>query len=950
MSELSFAVGQRWVSNSEAELGLGLISVIHGRRIEVLFQAAEEQRTYAADNAPLSRVMYAAGEKVHHQNGTQITITQVESLNDCLVYLGEDNQGIEHTVHEMDLTSFVQFSQPQQRLFAGQIDKNNQFDLRIKALTYEHQLQQNPLYGLMGGRVQLLPHQFYIAEQVAKRLAPRVLLADEVGLGKTIEAGLILHQQLLTGRASRMLIIVPDSLLHQWLVEMLRRFNLSFTVIDADRHEALMELNEGNPFDSSQLVLCSLQCLLKNPAMQADLLASKWDLLVVDEAHHLHWQADQPSREYQLVAQLAVQIASVLLLTATPQQLGLRGHFARLKLLDPQRYTEFEAFEQEQHLYRDINELLNALLTLSSAEALHSQPALQQQLASKLSDSLMNDLRDNEHFATAQQQAKQQLLDQFGTGRLLFRNTREVIKGFPSRHLVIHALTAPQHLTEVEFAVWLRPEQLLGENWLVTDPRVTWLVTWLKEHRTEKTLLICESAETAYDLEQFLRVKHGCRSGVFHEGMSLVNRDRAAAYFADDEEGAQLLVCSEIGSEGRNFQFCHQLICFDLPLNPDLLEQRIGRLDRIGQRHAIHIHVPFYQLTAQQRLMEWYHDGLNAFEQVQTAGGQIAEKLISQITVMLQHPEDVGLAAQCITATQHLNAEITASLQQGRNRLVEINSFDADKATDIIAELESTSRPMELADFMADFCDAFGVDQQVHSAESVILRPGDQMRQQDLPGLPEDGITATYQRQKALIREDIAFLTWEHPLVRGALDGVIHHEMGNSAFCFLQDERFEQGSLLLEAIFVMQTTAPAKLQLARYFPQQLQRLLIDEQGHDQANLMSIAQLSKRAGRIPKTTAQQLVLHARQRIERLLKTATSQAEKHLLPMIAVAQQQMQTHTQQEIDRLIQLAKLNPAVHPEEIVELQNLQQQSEIALHSAQLRLDAIRVVIITEPS
>ena len=105
-------------------------------------------------------------------------------------------------------------------------------------------------------------------------------------------------------------------------------------------------------------------------------------------------------------------------------------------------------------------------------------------------------------------------------------------------------------------------------------------------------MLICSQAETAQALELYLRVNKGIRSSVFHEGLSLVNRDRSAAYFADEEEGAQILICSEIGSEGRNFQFAHHLILFDLPLNPDLLEQRIGRLDRIGQKHTIQIHIP----------------------------------------------------------------------------------------------------------------------------------------------------------------------------------------------------------------------------------------------------------------------------------------------------------------------------------------------------------------------
>ena len=90
-----------------------------------------------------------------------------------------------------------------------------------------------------------------------------------------------------------------------------------------------------------------------------------------------------------------------------------------------------------------------------------------------------------------------------------------------------------------------------------------------------------------------MKQKHGIRATLFHEGMSLIERDRAAAWFADPEEGAQVLICSEIGSEGRNFQFAHHLVLFDLPSNPDLLEQRIGRLDRIGQNAVIKIHVPY---------------------------------------------------------------------------------------------------------------------------------------------------------------------------------------------------------------------------------------------------------------------------------------------------------------------------------------------------------------------
>ena len=141
------------------------------------------------------------------------------------------------------------------------VDQNRAFELRLDTLRYYRQLQQSTVVGLMGPRIQLLPHQLYIANETASRYAPRVLLADEVGLGKTIEAGLIIHQQLVTGRANRVLIAVPDSLIHQWLVEMLRRFNLFFTILDEERCLALMESGSENPFESAQLVLCGMSFL-----------------------------------------------------------------------------------------------------------------------------------------------------------------------------------------------------------------------------------------------------------------------------------------------------------------------------------------------------------------------------------------------------------------------------------------------------------------------------------------------------------------------------------------------------------------------------------------------------------------------------------------------------------------------------------------------------------------
>ena len=212
MPTLDCRPGQRWISNTEPELGLGIVFEVANRRAVLNFPAADDRRTYALDNAPLIRVQYRAGERVRGEDGTEMIVTAVKPIDGCSLYLGINAEGQELSLHEIDLDSFVQFSRPLDRLFTGQLDGAGRFRLRALTLAHHHQQQVSPAFGLLGPRVQLLPHQFYIGDEVARRHAPRVLLADEVGLGKTIEAGLILHQQWLSGRVNRALVVVPDNL------------------------------------------------------------------------------------------------------------------------------------------------------------------------------------------------------------------------------------------------------------------------------------------------------------------------------------------------------------------------------------------------------------------------------------------------------------------------------------------------------------------------------------------------------------------------------------------------------------------------------------------------------------------------------------------------------------------------------------------------------------------
>ncbi|HEY3697728.1 MAG TPA: RNA polymerase-associated protein RapA, partial [Spongiibacteraceae bacterium] len=196
---MNFVVGQRWLSHADPQLGLGIITAVETRRVSVVFPAVEEERTYSLDNAPLSRVTFRVGDTICVREEVELVVTAIDEVRGLLIYTGIAADGIEHSAAELQLSARLQLNSPQQRLSNGQCDSNALFALRLETLQHLQRLQQSPAAGLLGARTSLLPHQIYIAHQVAQRFAPRVLLADEVGLGKTIEAGLIVHQQLLAG-------------------------------------------------------------------------------------------------------------------------------------------------------------------------------------------------------------------------------------------------------------------------------------------------------------------------------------------------------------------------------------------------------------------------------------------------------------------------------------------------------------------------------------------------------------------------------------------------------------------------------------------------------------------------------------------------------------------------------------------------------------------------------
>ncbi len=937
-----FAIGQRWLSDTESELGLGVLVDVDERTISILFPKSDETRVYARANAPLSRIVFKVGDWFSDQDGLEWQVESLENVQGVMRYHAVCPQGEQRkSMNETRLGANIQLARPLDRLLAAQIESKEWYDLRIEALLMQSRMATSPLRGLIGPRVGLIPHQLYIAHEVGRRLAPRVLLADEVGLGKTIEAGLIIHQQLQTGRSERVLILVPDSLQYQWMIEMRRRFNLQFSLFDLTRTASIKEHDEDtNPFLTEQCIIASIDLLLDHADLKQLALEAGFDLLVIDEAHHLTWHEDPETGEgvgndrYDLVAEFAAQTAGVLLLTATPEQLGVDSHFARLRLLDPQRFDTLDHFLQEEAQYSH---------TAKIAEVLMSDEPLNEQHQTVLVELLGHEVEQDHE---ARYKAINELLDRHGTGRILFRNTREAISGFPGRDCIPAPLLAPEHwpLTgKLREQMWFEETQLDGA-WMEHDSRLPWLMEILrKDLKHKKVLLIARSGPVVEALETALRIHGGIRTAMFHEGMSLLERDQAAAYFAEEGYGAQILLCSEIGSEGRNFQFASDLILFDLPSNPDVLEQRIGRLDRIGQQNRIQIHVPYFEDTAQERMFRWYNEALNIFSNISPTAQTLQENHIMALKECLL--EDQGHDFEMLL--ELVNNErmvLEDELQNGRDRLLEFNSCRPKVAARIVKALEDQDEQNPLPDFITRFLAATNIDFEEQTDGSLVVRPSDQMLVEGLM-LDEEGMTVAFTREQAQVRENAEYITLEHPFTTSIFEMVHTQSFGNTSVALLKSAAIPQGSLMIEMWFRVEVIAPKILNLAASLPQQLIRVLLNEQGQDLSAKINSAMLHPFVHRLDMNNARQVVKLRREVIEERYKQAEQLAKAQVKDFSEKARKRYNDRLQQEVDRLTYLKEHNPSIRDDELDRLKAQQAQGIELLEHLSLVPDSIRVMV-----
>jgi SNF2 family DNA or RNA helicase len=499
-------------------------------------------------------------------------------------------------------------------------------------------------------------YQIETAKKVLRQLGGRALLADEVGLGKTIEAGLIIAEYLTRGMVRSLLILTPASLVSQWQLELSEKFNISTITTDArDLQQAPAEFWTENP-----RIVASIN-MAKSAKHYAFVTNRAWDLVVVDEAHHLK---NRSTLNWKLVNDL--QKRFILMLTATPVQNSLVELFNLLTLLKP-GLLQTEALFKKQYV-----DSKNGRMP-KNPEQLRS---LMREVMIRNTRALV-DVKLPKRFATTitvvPDQAEQQLyqdlsaylrlqtagLDRLSRTNLLMRagsspgaladSLKQLSKRIPDEELLSLAKRAAQ-IKQVEKAKIL--VEMLG-----------------KSH--QKTLVFSAHKATSLYLAKALQAAN-IPFAEFQGGMSLKEKDAAIASFRDE---VGVLLASETGGEGRNIQFANAIINYDLPWNPMKIEQRIGRIHRIGQVQDVFIFNFCLKDSIEEYILQILHDKINMFElvvgEVETILGNADSELDFSEVVM-----DIWLQHQVKPELDQAFNQLADNLLQAKDRYREIQVLD----------------------------------------------------------------------------------------------------------------------------------------------------------------------------------------------------------------------------------------------------------------------------------
>ena len=456
--------------------------------------------------------------------------------------------------------------------------------------------------------MEVLEHQTRTATTVLRRLRGRALLCDEVGLGKTIEAGLVLSELLMRGLARSVLVLLPPSLIAQWQGEMRRKFGIELSSQD----DPAFRDAGGGAWATHDRIVVSIHTAKREPHRSA-ILARRWDVVIIDEAHHLRNRA---TAAWKFASELQKQF--ILLLTATPVQNNLDELFNLVTLLEPGLLSTQRDFSKrfttkgDKLLPKNVDELHSLLgevmvrnrrstvgLQFTRRHARTESVALtpgERTLYNTVAEMVREGLRTEKKPAGMNRMTLILLQMALGSSAAaadsMLRNLLDKALMPAAERDALRRLSADA-MAEGGSAKADRLLQLLDE---FPDKLVVFT-----QFRATQEMLWRRLAEAGHEV------------AVFHGGLSRLEKEAAVEDFRGR---ARLLLCTESGSEGRNLQFAHGLCNFDLPWNPMRIEQRVGRLSRIGQQRDVYVFNLVAAGTVEAAILHLLEAKLNMFELV----------------------------------------------------------------------------------------------------------------------------------------------------------------------------------------------------------------------------------------------------------------------------------------------------------------------------------------------
>lgn len=769
-----------------------------------------------------------------YQVGDQIIRTSTGEPGTVVAVSGETCDAVfprtgRTRIHYQDLT--LDRSDPISQLLAGELAVGDEFGLRLQAKYLEYAYKFDPLAGLSNARVELMPHQVFLAHRIGKKHRPRMILSDEVGLGKTIEAGLVMKELIARGLAERVLVICPASLQYQWQSELRSKFNEEFTILDGESAR-FHEKNGANPWTKFDKVITSIH-LARREDRALQITEATWDLVIFDEAHHARRRYEGPNRArstlaYDLISELKSLVNGLLLLTATPMQLHPFELFSMIELVEPGLFPNFDVYDRRRKLLPALNELMR---DLQQWEAL--SPQSRGAVLAKYRE-LLSDLHPDAGSALNDRHTREEIMDRLTSlhplAQVLIRNRKAVVGGFKRRvaRRVMVPLTEDERRVYEEVSDYIRyhyDKALSDKNYVIgflmvmyqkmlasssaalraslqkrlkslsevassTNPRrrsksvssealeearerwdteelsedvnaalldsdnlqgeievLNRLITLLGSIRDSKAeVLLKEIVRPILEMDPtdkilvFTTFKHtqsliaeclrgaGIPTTLFHGGLPLDEKEKSVQRFRDE---VSVMISTEAGGEGRNFQFARNLVNYDLPWNPMVVEQRIGRLDRIGQQHDVRIFNLSCIGTVEERVLRVLDERIGLFEEsvgsLDPILGDVAENLETLLMATSDAKDD---------ELEEYGSDLEAKVRSAREAERLLADFILDRASfrrDVASELldkEPLASWADLQAFVRNALQFLGGQLSEHSegGESLILSPKLQQR------------------------------------------------------------------------------------------------------------------------------------------------------------------------------------------------------------------------------